>query len=228
MTDEDGTVVSAPPSQVRELQAVGQIVDERVSKWQHDLLRGRPSARAASMATLARLRRGAGKRPDETPDIFAFTLDPRFVGRQASDAPTKHETAAHIALTLYALHQQSRATPMHRRGQGLGRAIRRLHPDEPTSPPDPVTRRFQMLVTADSLDELTHHARGIVQLLRGAQPNAVPLDYGLLADELVLWQSPTGSDRVRRTWARDYYRPRKQAKSAAETPLANSTTPEGN
>lgn len=230
MTDESVTDALGPTGQGQSLHTVGQVIDKRISRWQYELLRGNPTEQAASMATLARLRRGAGKPAGSVADIFAFTLAPEFAGPQAPDEPTEREVAAHIALTLYALHQQSRTQPMHRRGRGLGRAIRQLHPDEPTSPPDPVTRRFQMLVTADSLDELTHHARGIVQLLRSAQPNPVPLDYGLLADELRLWQRrPNGPEKVRRAWARDYYRPRKQATSGATPPPADdSTIPEGN
>jgi CRISPR system Cascade subunit CasB len=52
----------------------------------------------------------------------------------------------------------------------------------------------------------------MVQLLRAQQ---VPLDYGLLADQLVRWQQPGGAATIRLQWGREFYR----------TPAAD-TTPE--
>jgi CRISPR system Cascade subunit CasB len=158
------------------------------------------------------------------PDIFPFTLASELAGPNAPDEPTREEKAAHIALTLYALHQQSRTKPMHQRGQGIGRALRRLvGPGEPTIPPDPVTRRFQVLVSTENLDELSYHARGVVQLLRGAQANAISLDYGQLADELVQWQTLGGAAQVRRKWARDFYRQSRRPAPATTNPASGST-----
>lgn len=230
---EDSTSPTTATVQYRSLGVVGTLVDQRIQKWQRDLLGHRPTAQAASVATLARLRRGAGKRAGDVPDIFAFTLAPELAGFDAPEGPTRRETAAHIALTLYALHQQSRQQPMHQRGWGVGRALRTLHgPEEPSVPPDPITRRFQVLVTADSLDELTQHLRGVAQLLRGAQPKPIALDYGLLADDVEQWQSAEGAAGVRRRWARDYYRPRRQPKANGTAQRSDSTDestdPEGN
>jgi CRISPR system Cascade subunit CasB len=50
---------------------------------------------------------------------------------------------------------------------------------------------------------LVHHARGMVQLLRA---HAIPLDYAVLADQLVRWQTIDGPAAVRRVWGRDFYR----------------------
>lgn len=233
----DDLITSAQPVNERDdLRSVGRLVDRRIRRWQSDLLSDHPARQAASLATLARLRRGAGKPAGEVPDILAFTVGNELAGPDAPDDPTRNEMAAHIALTLYALHQQSRTKPMYRRGDSIGRALRRLLGQaEPAIPPDPITRRFQVLVTADSLDELAHHARGAVQLLRGAQATAIPLDYGRLADELVQWQTPDGAAQVRRKWARDFYRQRRQP-SAPATPSSDpannmtddTTEPEGN
>jgi CRISPR system Cascade subunit CasB len=232
VTDENGT--AAPPSTRNEpaLGRVGTVVDQRIRNWQAGLHSPSPQRQAHSMAVLARLRRGVGKPPGSVADILGFTLANEFVGRDATDEPTKAETAAHIAMTLYAVHQQSQAGSMHKRGQGLGRAIRRLHPDEPGSPPPPVVRRFQALVTAETLEELVHHARGMVQLLRAGKPTGFPLDYGQLADQLLRWQSSDGPARVRMVWARDFYRTRRPAAAAdPDTPtdsILSSTSPEGN
>ncbi|HEX5407460.1 MAG TPA: type I-E CRISPR-associated protein Cse2/CasB [Pseudonocardiaceae bacterium] len=229
---EDVTATPTPPVGSRDdlWTPAGRLVDRRIRKWQRDLLGDRPSAQAASLAVLARLRRGAGKPADEVPDILALTVAAELAGPDAPDAPTRQETAAHHALTLYALHQQSRTKPMYRMGDSLGRALRRLlGQNEPSLPPDPITRRFQILITADSFNEFVHHARGAVQLLRGAQSNAIPLDYGRLADELVQWQTPGGAAHVRRKWARDFYRQYRPAPAdTSPSDQTDDTDPEGN
>lgn len=205
------------------LGLVGTVVDERISQWQNGLRHPNPRRQALSVAILARLRRGVGKDAGSVPDILPYTLADAFASKDAPDQPTRKEIAAHIAMTLYSVHQQSQKQPMHKRGQGLGRAIRRLHPEEPTIPPKPVVRRFQALVTADTLGELVHHARGIVQLLR---TEGFPLDYGQLADQLVKWQNG-GASAVRMVWARDFYRTRVTDTSDGSPGPAVSIAPEG-
>ncbi|XVV06694.1 type I-E CRISPR-associated protein Cse2/CasB [Actinosynnema sp. CA-248983] len=196
-TDQD--TGSTDKAKWAELTVVGTEVHNRISKLQ----RGALADRSAEVAALARLRRGVGKPPGSVNEILQHTLSDVFAGPHAKDEPTEAESAAHIALTLFALHQQSQRSPVHRRGRSLGWAVRQLHPGEPGNPPSPILRRFQTLGTSQTLDELVHHMRGMVQLLR-ARP--VPLDYGLLADELVLWQRPGGAARVRLRWGRDFYR----------------------
>jgi CRISPR system Cascade subunit CasB len=198
------TKSTSPPSEAppkwAPLYTTGAAVDRRISALQRSAL----ANRANGVAALARLRRAVGKPPGAVQDILEYTLDADLAGPGAGDDPTADETAAHIAMTLYALHQQSQRAPMHRRGYGLGRSVRQLNGSDVSGEPTPVRRRFNTLGTADSLDELVHHARGMIQLLRA---KAIPLDYGLLADQLVRWQSvPAGPSRVRLTWGRDFYR----------------------
>jgi CRISPR system Cascade subunit CasB len=223
-TDTPPTDATASP-RTSALKPVGAVVDDRIRGWQAGLRHSNPQRRARSLAVLARLRRGVGKQPGSVPDILAYTLAEEFVDTRATDDPTAQEVAAHIALTLYAMHQQSQSKPMHQRGHGLGRAIRQLNPEEPTVPATPVVRRFQALVTADTLDELVHHARGMVQLLRAAKPHGVPLDYGLLADQLVQWQRDGGPARVRMIWAREFYRVRNQDTSKDPSTPADTDIP---
>jgi CRISPR system Cascade subunit CasB len=185
-----------------DLTVVGTIVDQRIRRLQSGVL----ANRSDGVAALARLRRAVGKPPGEIGDVLEYTLADEFAPHRSDvdyDKPTAAETAAHICMTLYATHQQSRTQRMHQRGHGFGRAVRALHPDEPKSPPAPVLRRFHALGTADSLDELVHHARGMIQLLRAQQ---FPLDYALLADQLVRWQKPGGAAAVRLLWGREFYR----------------------
>jgi CRISPR system Cascade subunit CasB len=184
------------------LRAVGTLVDERVSDLQSRLLRERRDP--AAVAALARLRRGAGKPPGELLDILEFTVLDEPLSRGDPAGIEQRELAVHVAMTLYAVHQQSLGEPMHRRGQGLGRALRALHTGDPTAVPEPLVRRFRTLGTA-----LAYHLRGAVQLLRAgtfqAPHKAVPLDYGRLADQLVTWQRE-GPSPVQLAWGREFYR----------------------
>lgn len=197
-----------------DLGTAGRFVDDTVSDLQRRLLSDSyrdPSA----VAALARLRRGAGKRPGEVLDVLEFTVSTTFFVGDTT-AATHQENAAHLAVTLYALHQQSRGERMHRRGADLGSALRLLNS---VPPPDPILRRFRTLGTADSFDELSHHLRGVVQLMRtgGRQ-----LDYALLADQLVGWQDGRRS-QVQLAWARGFYRTTRSERSS-EAPDSPSTS----
>lgn len=182
-------------------ELVKSIVDKKIRRLQNGYL----ANRSAEVAALARLRRGLGKPAGSVLDILEFTHADEFVGNPRSDAATPAETAAHLSMTLYALHQQSQRQAMHRGGRTLGRAIRALIPTDrgDTYVDHAVAKRFAMLGTADSLNELVHHLRGITQLLRTGD---VPLDYGQLATDLLRWQHVDGAARVRLGWGRDFHR----------------------
>lgn len=195
------TPTGSPP--VRELHVVGTVVDRRIGDLQNGLFRTEYRSPAA-VAALARLRRGAGKPAGTVLDVLEFTVSDEFWfgdERNADDSAVtrRYENACHLAMTLWAVHQQSRGDRMHRRGRGLGAALRLL---EPADTVGPVAQRFRMLGTAESFEELGHHLRGVAQLLRA---RSAPLDYGLLADELVRWQAGDRS-RVQLAWGRGFYR----------------------
>lgn len=179
---------------------VKSLVDAKIARLQNGYL----ANRSTDVAALARLRRGVGKPAGSVLDILEFTYAEEFVADPRLDEPTPAEVTAHLSLTLYAVHQQSQNKGMHRRTHRLGRSIRVLIPEGHRSYVEhPVARRFAMLGTADSLDELTHHLRGMVQLLR---TNTVPLDYGLLAADLLSWQRLDRRAGVRLRWGRDFHR----------------------
>jgi CRISPR system Cascade subunit CasB len=120
------------------------------------------------------------------------------------------EAACHHALALYATHQQSRSQPMHVRDpagrrDSLGRACRQLSAELTRRGRSDagVTRRFQAGATADSVEELTGHLRGLIPQLR---ENTVPLDYVQLAQDLASWDRPVTRAWVRRRWGLDFYR----------------------
>jgi CRISPR system Cascade subunit CasB len=196
----DPAVESEPADGRRQrppLRAVGRFVDARVSQLQRGYLERRPAA----VATLAQLRRGVGKPVGAVAELWQATLDGVPLPPRYGDAATDNERAAHTALTLYALHQQSRGEPMHQPGQSIGTAARSLSRRAPSE--DATRRRFEALGTASTFEEVTHHARGLISQFRAY---GVPLDYGQLADQLVWLLRPATADRVRLAWGRDFYR----------------------
>lgn len=201
MTAETSTTeTAATEASTIGIPAIVTIVGARIGKLQ----RGYLGDRSDAVAALARLRRGAGKPAGSVLDIVEYTHAEEFVRGWDDDTPSYAENAAHVTLTLYAVHQQSQRQAMHAPGRRFGTQVRRLAPD--MRPDGPVARRFAALGTADTFTELSHHLRGLVQLMRTAR---LPLDYGLLARDLWLWQMPGRAARVRLRWGRDFHFPLK-------------------
>ena len=192
---------SAPPEsrqRARRLaEDVGRLVDWRIggprglqARYLHNESRAR--------GEMAALRKGASRDSGELPEIWELTSVE--IPEYASDAPTREEIAVHTAMTLYAVHQQSRTEPMFRPGVGLGRAARELVGWDEKNPS--AQKRFNALVTSTTVAELRHHLRGFVSLLRARD---IALDHAMLADNIVHFQRPNGAKQVRLAWARQYY-----------------------
>lgn len=216
------------PERVREITAVN------INALQRGHLADQPHA----VAALARLRRGAGKEIQQVPDLWGLIdtgplHDPAPEGGRPprEEDLTRAEDAVHIAVTLWALHQQSRGTGMHRPHRkdvpaGLGAAIRRLMPKGDID--ETILKRLVRAGHAPDLPALALRLREIVLLLRRDE---ITLDYALLAAQLCQWQQPGGRDDVRRAWGRSFhaYHPSKdtepdpagQAGSATDAALAS-------
>jgi CRISPR system Cascade subunit CasB len=214
-----------------------------------------------AVATVARLRREAGRdahvsptgwglehlealaelreerRVAEAEEPGGYAADPADTSSSAYGARERQEqyedTAVHVAVTLWALHQQSlRDEPMHLTGWPLGRAVRRLAhgktgtrdspakeatpPGTPAGSPSPgtpaerveeasetVRRRFVRIGASSDTEVLATRLRELVLLLRSAR---IPLDYESLADQLLRWQDENRRDTVQREWGRDFHR----------------------
>lgn len=162
------------------------------------------SNEAAAKATLAKLRRGIGKAPGSMPELWGITLDglPDVLTGK-SEAPTHGEWAAYTVLTLYALHQQGKDLKkqcMSKDGEPFGAAVRNLIKNDDDE--KRVKRRFDAAATSGSLEEFSHHLRGLIQLLREKD---IPMDYPALAGDLYRLQYPDARDSVRLRWGRDFY-----------------------
>jgi len=168
--------------------------------------------RSDAVAALARLRRGVGRPPGEDIELFGLAFEnPQSEEGEAGslfdelslrgDEVTREEAAAFSAITLFAMHQQSRRdASMHRRGYSFGRSARLL--GRQSGNRDAVRRRFVALGTATTWDETVHHARGLIQQLRQYK---IPLDYGQFTKDLFDLRGER-AERVRMSWGRDFYR----------------------
>ncbi|RBM06841.1 type I-E CRISPR-associated protein Cse2/CasB [Streptomyces sp. PT12] len=189
---------------------------------------GYQADRPQAVATLARLRRGLGRPLHTQPDLWGLigmdafqqaaekASPPADTGYWSSDRTLDRvEAALHSTLTLWSLHQQAhRGVSMHARGWGLGRAVRELMRAEGTDELDErLRKRFVRTASATSFDVMTLRLRELVLLLRSA---GLPLDYGLLADQLLRWQEPGGRGQVHRSWGRDFHLAGAQRRRAAD------------
>jgi len=176
-------------------------------------------------AELAELRRGVGRQPGDLPALWGALLADMPEQLQGSNGPSKAEWAVYTALTLFALHQQGEAgVSMNQPGRTLGGAVRQLA--EKTSAgqdwtESSVLRRFNALVTAEEITEISHHLRGMIQLLSAAKDGGIPLDYPQLAADLYELQcaDPRYAQtpaNVRLRWGQDLYRDPKPAPDEKE------------
>jgi len=225
MTTSDTSTLAqaggAPPGKPRRARRrpsldknVGRLVDWRIGgtkTWeglQSRYLRNEARARGE----LAALRKGVSRSPGELPEIWELTRVE--VPDGAGDAPTWEEIAVHTAMTLYAVHQQSRTEPMFSPGVGLGSAAHDLVGRDEENPS--ARARFNALVTSTTVAELHHHLRSFVSLLRA---RGIALDHAMLADDIFRFQQPGGAKKVRLNWAHQYY------SLPAETPPADNVAP---
>lgn len=158
----------------------------------------------AATAHLAALRRAVSKQPGSVPDIWAITID-----GIPEDLPSwrrvREETAVHVALCLFAIHQQSRPQLMHVQGRGFGAAVRQLAEGQRGDQDvheTPVYRRFVATSSATNIQATLTHVRGLVTQLRARE---LGFDYGAFADDLYRLQDPRSIADVRRRWGRDFH-----------------------
>jgi CRISPR system Cascade subunit CasB len=142
-------------------------------------------------AALAALRRGVGRSPGEPVEAARafYRLLPGEVGYAEDDF--------WLVATLFSLHPSTAAEPEGRK-PSLAASLARLARTD-ASKSNGAERMTMVLLRADR-DELPHHLRRAVLLLRSA---GVPVAWEQLLHDLRWWSAP--SSRVRQRWARDYW-----------------------
>lgn len=159
-------------------------------------------------AMLANLRNSIGKPLTESIAIWPLMfehLPEEFLSRGQS--LSKKEKAILNSLQLYALYRQGKKAPASQgakeeRPSNIGRSLNALRTGDNTVSTD---RRFNALVTAATYDELSHHLRQMINLLKAKTSGETGIDFGKLAQDL--YGFLTGKDEsIRLNWARAYYR----------------------
>ena len=161
---------------------------------------------SSGKAMLVNLRRGVGREPGELPQLFGILLSdmPEDFWSKSGTA-TKEEWVCYTALTLYALHQQgydAKSQHMHTdEGVSLGKAMYKLAASYDGDPnaEQRVVQKMRILATSADVKELSHHLRGIVQLLKA---NGI---YKQLSGDLYEMQFPDGKRKVCLRWGQDFY-----------------------
>ena len=209
------TEAEPEPQHRRWLGPLGRALDRQLDRLAADYLSGNPRARA----DVAKLRRALGKQAGSVPEVWEFTLAavPASLQWQRDD-PSRAEQAAQAALSLFALHQQSMGRPAHQHGTTFGEAVARLARTEQRSE-QAVTRRFMAVATAESMDEILTHIRGLVTQMRTAQ---IGFDYARLADDLMALLDPQRAQRARLAWGRAFYRTAAAPDTATGTDNTNT------
>lgn len=205
-TTNDPAPASPPPIPV----LVREVTNARIRTLQSGYLSDRPAA----VAALARIRRGVGKTIHAVPDLWGLLGTDRLyadIPDSRREEQIRAENAVYIAVTLWAMHQQSRReAPMHiAGGPQLGRAVRSLMPNEEVYD-EPLRRRFVRIGTATSLETLAQRLRDVVLLLR---QHTQAMDYAALAEQIYGWQIPDRRAEVRRDWGRNFHARAQQATS---------------
>jgi CRISPR system Cascade subunit CasB len=169
-------------------------------------------------ATLAKLRRGVGREPGETPEVYEITLEhmPEAL-RSENDIPSSAEQAIHLSLTLFALHQQGNSGSANHSGISFGSAAKRLVESNKANGPA-VKRRFDAALTAKNLVEFSHHARGLIQMMKA---KGIFMDYPQFAKNLYWYQSPDHRRTVVFSWGKDFWAPKEASQNKNENQKEN-------
>jgi CRISPR system Cascade subunit CasB len=90
-----------------------------------------------------------------------------------------------------------------------------------------ITRRFMAVATAQSINEVLFHVRGLITQLRREKQ---PLDYAMFAEDVFNLLTPGQENRVRLAWGREFYRTPSAARSDKDgkTPEDSSTSDDDN
>lgn len=167
-----------------------------------------------SKAALANLRNSIGRSIGASMNAWQIVLEKlpeEFLSR--SGELTREEKAIMSSLQLYALHQQGKGVNVNYKptndlafrmdiGASLN-SFKVLNKEKNQDNQVAMDRRFSVMITASTFEELLNHLRPLINLLSRNEMSRV--DYAQLATDLYWFQSST-NDRVRLRWAQNYYK----------------------
>ena len=160
-------------------------------------------------ALLSALRGSVGKTLAEVPQIWPVlfeNLPEGFLGNGRRE--TFEETAIYSTLQIYALCMQGAAgnvTAAEDLKMSLGGSLKSGRvPIESEA----LDKRFAVLMTAETFDELMQHLRHLIRIVKAKSP--MMIDFAKLAEDLYWFQQGKGKNICFR-WAVEYYAAVQQA-----------------
>lgn len=161
----------------------------------------------STKAIFANIRNSINKDSSVNMDALAFVfqnIPEEFLGfnKNLND----YEKAILTAVQMYALHQQAKIESVLKldyeegeKRQNLGDALSSLRSDDSKA----IDRRFNAMITSSNFEELSHHLRQMIKLLKAKSDAKV--DYASLADDLY-WFLKNQREGLKIKWSRSYYK----------------------
>lgn len=173
---------------------------------------------SSTKALLANMRNSADKDISNNVDALAYVFSNLSYGEDDRDGELSYmELAIFTAIQMYAIHQQSNIESVlkfanddenefgekkNKYKENIGDALATLRSDESES----IDKRFNAMITATNFKKLSYHLRHMIKILKSKSD--VKVDYAKLAEDLY-WFMIGRKEEVRLSWARSYYKYRK-------------------
>lgn len=173
---------------------------------------------SSTKALLANMRNSADKDISNNVDTLAYVFSNLSYGEDDRYVELSYmEQAIFTAIQMYAIHQQSNVESVLKFGNedenesrekkkkykaNIGDALATLRSDESES----IDKRFNAMITATNFNKLSYHLRQMIKILKSKSEAKV--DYAKLAEDLY-WFMIGRKEEVRLSWARAYYKYRK-------------------
>ncbi len=163
----------------------------------------------SNKAIFANIRNSINKDSSVNMDALAFVfqnIPEEFLGfnKNLND----YEKAILTAVQMYALHQQAKIESVLKldyeegeKRQNLGDALKTARDKEDDT--KALDRRFNAMITSSNFEELSHHLRQMIKLLKAKSDAKV--DYASLADDLY-WFLKNQREGLKIKWSRSYYK----------------------
>ena len=163
----------------------------------------------STKAIFANIRNSINKDSSVNMDALAFVfqnIPEEFLGfnKNLND----YEKAILTAVQMYALHQQAKIESVLKldyeegeKRQNLGDALKTARDKEDDT--KALDRRFNAMITSSNFEELSHHLRQMIKLLKAKSDAKV--DYASLADDRY-WFLKNQREGLKIKWSRSYYK----------------------
>ena len=159
---------------------------------------------SAKKAILANFRKSVGKSLSEMTDVWSFLFEnvpEEFLGTNGNE--THHEKAIVSTLQIYAICSQGSDKVVYDTEEKLANIGQSFSVLRGLTDGQSIDQRFNTMITSSSFEELTHHMRSMVKILKSKA--TVKIDYAKLAEDLFWYQC--GFDKeIKLNWARSFYK----------------------